>query len=120
MERLATPDAREAARALLAMTPAEFAEELKATPLSRAKLSGLKRNACAVLGNGGSAADVPTLAAALTDDEPLVRLAAVESLGRLSSPDALAAIRARLPFETDAEVLKALKARAPSARRTVV
>jgi epoxyqueuosine reductase len=54
MDRLTTPDAREAARALLAMSPAEFAEELKATPLSRAKLVGLKRNATSVLANVGT------------------------------------------------------------------
>jgi len=105
LERLAAPDARELARAFLAVTPAEFTGELKHTPLSRAKLSGLKRNACAVLGNGGTATDVPALAAALAENEPLVRLAAVEALGRLSSAGALAAIRARLPFETDAGVL---------------
>jgi epoxyqueuosine reductase len=106
LERLAAPDARELAHAFLAVTPAEFTAELKHTPLSRAKLSGLKRNACAVLGNAGTADDVPALAAALADDEPLVRLAAVEALGRLSSAGALAAIRARLPFETDAGVLR--------------
>jgi hypothetical protein len=53
MDRLTTPDAREASRAFLAMTSAEFAEELKATPLSRAKLVGLKRNAASVLANVG-------------------------------------------------------------------
>lgn len=57
LQRLAAPDAHELARAFLAATRAEFAEELKATPLSRAKLSGLRRNASAVLGKGGSAAD---------------------------------------------------------------
>ena len=106
LEQLASPDARELARAFLAMTPADFATALKQTPLSRAKLSGLKRNACAVLANAGTATDVPALAAALADNEPLVRLAAVEALGRLSSADAVAAIRARLPFETDAAVLR--------------
>jgi epoxyqueuosine reductase len=106
LERLASPDARELARAFLAMTPAEFTAELKHTPLSRAKLSGLKRNACAVLGNSGSADYLPALAAALADVDPQVRLAAVEALGRLSSPEALAAIRDRLPFETDAEVIR--------------
>ncbi len=62
MERLVTPDARALARAFLATSPGEFAEEFKHTPLSRAKLSGLKRNACAVLANAGTDADVRTLA----------------------------------------------------------
>lgn len=106
LERLVAPDARELARAFLAMTPSEFAAGRKHTPLSRAKLSGLKRNACAVLGNSGTADDVPVLAAALEDADKPVRLAAVEALGRLSAPEALAAIRERLPFETDADVLR--------------
>ncbi|HEY3287849.1 MAG TPA: tRNA epoxyqueuosine(34) reductase QueG [Gemmatimonadaceae bacterium] len=95
LERLVSPDARELARAFLAMTPAEFTAELKHTPLSRAKLSGLKRNACAVLANAGTAADVSALTVAQEDDEPLVRFAAVDALARLSSPDDLAAIRRR-------------------------
>jgi hypothetical protein len=99
MDRLSAPDAREAARALLAMTSAEFSEELKATPLSRARLPGLRRNACAVLGNGGRAADVPTLAAAIADDEPMVRLAAVESLGRPSAVSGAGRRRARQAFD---------------------
>jgi epoxyqueuosine reductase len=106
LERLSTPDARALARTFLATSPGEFAEEFKHTPLSRAKLVGLKRNAASVLANVGTATDVPAIAAALADSEPLVRLAAVEALGRLSSPDALAALRARLPFETDASVLR--------------
>jgi len=59
MDQLTTRDAREAARALLSMTPAEFAEELKATPLARARLPGLKRNAAAMLANAGTAVDMP-------------------------------------------------------------
>lgn len=106
LERLVAPDARELARAFLTVTPAEFTAELKHPPLSRAKLSGLKRNACVVLGNAGSADDVTALAAALADADPPVRMAAVEALGRLSVPEALAAIRERLPFETDADVLR--------------
>lgn len=88
------------------MTPAEFTAELKHTPLSRAKLSGLKRNACAVLGNAGTAEDVPALAAALADVDTPVRVAAVEALGRSSAPEARAAIRESLSFETDADVLR--------------
>ncbi|MHB1311315.1 MAG: tRNA epoxyqueuosine(34) reductase QueG [Gemmatimonadaceae bacterium] len=57
LERIADPDARELARAFLAMTAEEFAEEFKATPLSRAKLAGLKRNARAVLANAGTIED---------------------------------------------------------------
>jgi len=54
LERLAAPDARDLARDFLATSQAEFTKTLKHTPLSRAKLSGLKRNACAVLANVGA------------------------------------------------------------------
>jgi len=88
LERLAAPDARELARDFLATSPAEFSTALKHTPLSRAKLSGLKRNACAVLANAGTAADMPALAEALADEDPLVRLAAVHALDRVRNPEA--------------------------------
>lgn len=65
LERLATPDARTMARAFLATSPGEFAEEFKHTPLSRAKLTGLKRNAASVLANVGIIEDLPALMAAL-------------------------------------------------------
>ncbi|MHB8838239.1 MAG: tRNA epoxyqueuosine(34) reductase QueG [Gemmatimonadaceae bacterium] len=110
LERIAAPDARELAREFLAMTPAEFGTTLKQTPLSRAKLSGLKRNACAVLANADTGVDVPALAAALQDEEPLVRLAAVDALGHVASPHALAAIRARVPVEADVGVRRRAEA----------
>ncbi len=73
LDRLATPDARALARAFLATSPGEFAEELKPTPLSRAKLVGLKRNAASVLANVGTIEDVPALVAALAvESDPTV------------------------------------------------
>jgi epoxyqueuosine reductase QueG len=53
-EVLAGKDARELARDLLAMTPEEFSAAFKGSPMKRAKLRGLKRNAAVVLGNTGS------------------------------------------------------------------
>ena len=51
IDRLATRDARALAREFLDISPAQFAAELKRTPLSRAGLTGLKRNARTVLGD---------------------------------------------------------------------
>ena len=64
--------------------------------MQRAKLRGLKRNSAVMLGNVGSAEDVPALTAALSDDEPLVRSRADWALGRLGGPAAAAALRGHL------------------------
>lgn len=73
LERLATPDACALARTFLATSASEFAEEFKHTPLSRAKLVGLKRNAASVLANVGTIEDLPALVAALAvESDPTV------------------------------------------------
>ena len=50
---LASNDARTIAHALLAMTQEEFSLIFKDSPMKRAKLRGLKRNAAVVLANIG-------------------------------------------------------------------
>jgi epoxyqueuosine reductase len=45
----------------VAMTQEEFSEKFRRSPMKRAKLSGLKRNAAVVLDNLGSAVDVEIL-----------------------------------------------------------
>jgi epoxyqueuosine reductase len=59
----------------------------------------LKRNAAVVPGNVGTSDDVPSLAGALVDPEPLVRAHAAWALGRIGSAEALGALRARMPNE---------------------
>ena len=68
---LAGKDARTLARDLLAMTQEEFSAAFKGSPMKRAKLRGLKRNAAVVLANVGTVEDVPTLRRPLDDPEPL-------------------------------------------------
>jgi len=72
-EVLAGRDARSLARELLGMTQEEFSRAFKGSPMKRAKLRKLKRNAAVVLGNVGTADDVDVLRRALDDDEPIVR-----------------------------------------------
>jgi len=103
-EVLAGKDARELARDILELSQEEFSRAFKGSPMKRAKLRGLKRNAAVVLGNVGTTDDVPVLASALSDVEPLVRAHASWSLGRIGSPAAAAALRARLEVEDDATV----------------
>ncbi|HTN87936.1 MAG TPA: HEAT repeat domain-containing protein [Sorangium sp.] len=95
-EVIAGKDARTLAREILAMSQEEFAAAFRHSPMKRAKLRGLKRNAAVVLGNVGSVEDVSALAAALSDDEPLARSPAAWALGRLGPPAAAAVLRDRL------------------------
>ena len=107
---LAGRDARALARYLLAMGPSEFFEAFAGSPVKRAKLRGLKRNAAVVLGNVGSVDDVGALASALEDPDPLVRGHAAWALGRLGSPTAAAVLRERVEVETDPAVREELVA----------
>jgi epoxyqueuosine reductase len=76
--------ARALARELLGMTQEEFSSAFEGSPMKRAKLRGLKRNAAVVLGNTGNVEDIPALRQALGDPEPLVREHAAWALERLA------------------------------------
>ena len=80
---LAGGGARALARELLAMSHEEFAAHFKGSPMKRAKLRGLKRNAAVVLANVGSSDDHDALTRALADPEPLVREHAEWALERI-------------------------------------
>jgi epoxyqueuosine reductase len=84
-EALAGKDVRTLARDLLVMTQEEFSRAFSKSPMKRAKLRGLRRNAAVVLGNVGTADDVGVLARALDDEEPLVREHAAWALRRLGA-----------------------------------
>lgn len=62
------------------MSDEEFRAAFRGSPMKRAKLRGLKRNAAIVLANSGNPADVPILESALEDAEPLVRESAAWAL----------------------------------------
>jgi epoxyqueuosine reductase len=83
------------ARELLAMTQDEFSAAFRKSPMKRAKLRGLKRNAAVVLGNVGAAEDVDVLTRALDDAEPLVREQAAWALARIDMPGGASASPAR-------------------------
>ena len=106
---IAGKDASTLARELLAMSQREFSAAFKTSPMKRAKLRGLKRNAAVVLGNVGDASALPALDAALADEEPLVREHAAWALGRLGSAAASESLRSRIAMERDSGVLSALR-----------
>lgn len=72
-EVLAGKDARTLARELLVMSKEDVSTLLRGSPMKRAKLRGLKRNAAVVLGNFGTAEHIPVLQRALEDSEQLLR-----------------------------------------------
>jgi epoxyqueuosine reductase len=82
---LAGKDARTLARDVLAMDDEQFRAGFRGSPMKRAKLRGLKRNAAVVLGNVGAVEDVPALVAALEDSDPLVRAHVAWALGKIGS-----------------------------------
>jgi epoxyqueuosine reductase len=87
-EVLAGKDARTLARDVLAMTQEEFSAAFKGSPMKRAKLRGLKRNAAVVLGNSPAvtdAKDVDALCRALDNPEPLVREHVEWALARIAA-----------------------------------
>jgi epoxyqueuosine reductase QueG len=55
------------------MSQEEFATAFRRSPIKRAKLRGLARNAAVVLGHIGTMEDAPVLQQALDDSEPPVR-----------------------------------------------
>ncbi len=84
---LGARSARELAREILAMDLETFRGAFKGSPMKRAKLRALKRNAAVVLGNVGSAADADVLGNAASDGDPLVSDHARWALGRVGPPD---------------------------------
>ena len=83
---LSDKDARRLAHELLEMSQEQFSAAFKSSPMKRAKLRGLKRNAAVVLGNVGAADDVELLGR-VRDEEPdaMVREHAAWALTRLGA-----------------------------------
>jgi epoxyqueuosine reductase len=86
---------------LMGMDQAEFSRRFRKSPVKRAKRRGLLRNAAVALGNWGSPEAVPVLAAALNDEEPLIRGHAAWALGRIGTAKALMTLKARVGLEED-------------------
>ena len=99
------------ARTILRLTEVEFKSRFRGTALSRARRSGLARNACVVLGNNGDLADVPLLIETLTSDPlPLVRGHAAWALGRFPGSAGDAALSVQFQRESDCSVQEEIRA----------
>lgn len=67
------------------LTPEEFSRKFKNSPVKRARRGGYLRNAATALGNRGSEGDLPALARAAQDADPLVREHAAWAMGEIES-----------------------------------
>jgi epoxyqueuosine reductase len=81
-EALAGRDARTLAGEILAMDPDTYHAAFRGSPLKRAKLPAMERNAAVVLGDVGTSEDVAVLTRAVDDAEPVVREHAGWALAR--------------------------------------
>ena len=86
-EFVAGKDSRTLARELLAMSQVEFSAAFKGSPMKRAKLRGLQRNAAVVLGNVGEIEDADVLTVALSNSDTLVREHVDSALERRRNTD---------------------------------
>ncbi|MSQ13441.1 MAG: tRNA epoxyqueuosine(34) reductase QueG [Dehalococcoidia bacterium] len=86
---------------LLEMDEEQFVERFAGSPIRRAKLTGMQRNACIALGNLRVAEAVPALTKALGQAPPLVRGHAAWGLGRIGTPEAQRALAEALAVEQD-------------------
>ncbi len=73
---------------ILGLDEPTFRARYSGTALMRAKWEGMRRNACVVLGNRGRPQDLPILARALDDDDPVVRSHAAWAVAAIGGPDA--------------------------------
>jgi epoxyqueuosine reductase len=99
---------------LLQLRSGEFKRRYARSAMGWRGAAVLRRNAAIALGNALDRAAIPSLARSLAGDaHPMVRGAAAWALGRIGSPAAIAALRARERAENDPtvceEIVAALK-----------
>ena len=68
---------------LAQLTPTEFKQRFRGTPLERTKRRGVLRNVCVAMGNSRNSAFIPLLEALMHDDEALIREHAAWALDQL-------------------------------------
>jgi epoxyqueuosine reductase len=89
---------------LLSLTQEEFSSRFKNRPIKRAKLEGLKRNACVALGNAKHISAVSALGRVLLEDTNIVKQHAAWALGRIGGIDAKSILSEALATESDDDV----------------
>ncbi len=95
---------------ILQMTEDDFRAKFANSPVKRAKLIGLQRNACVALGNSGDREAAPVLLAALGHAESLIRGHAAWALGQVDTAPARQGLEEALWIETDSWVKQEIEA----------
>ena len=88
---------------LLRLSREEYVERFRGSPMKRAKLAGLQRNAAVAMGNRLERRYVGPLADALREGAPMVRGHAAWALGRIGGSHARRALERAWEREGDAE-----------------
>jgi len=96
--------------AVLRASDSELRAGLRESPLLRPRAEGLKRNAAIAMGNRRDPRYLEVLIAALAGGSPLVRSHCAWALGRIGTPQAVAALREALRTEADTAVRSELQA----------
>jgi len=79
----------------------DFRELFRGSPIKRTKRRGLLRNVMIAIGNSGSAEFIDEVKTALSDEEPLIRAAAVWAFWKIGGNDAKKDLSLLLENETD-------------------
>jgi epoxyqueuosine reductase len=95
---------------LLRLPREEYVERFRGSPMKRAKLEGLQRNAAVAMGNRLESRYAAPLAEALREGEPLVRGHAAWALGRIGGEEARRALAEALEREADEGVRAEIEA----------
>jgi epoxyqueuosine reductase len=93
----------------LSLTPEQFNQKFKGSPIKRVKRRGFLRNAAVVLGNLGDQKAVPALCIALHDPEPVIRGHAAWALGQIGGEVARRTLTGSFQGEPHPEVRVEIK-----------
>lgn len=94
---------------LLGMTRDQYTDSFRGSPMKRAKLQGLKRNAAVAMGNRAEVKYVGALESALSDEDWVVRRQAAWALGRIGTTGAGDRMLEAIASEEDQNVLDQLR-----------
>ena len=95
---------------ILQMTEDDFRARFANSPVKRARLTGLQRNACVALGNSGDLKSATVLLDALGHAESLIRGHAAWALGQMDTAPARQGLEEALEVETDPWVRQEIEA----------